>query len=198
MDAAETAAADDGGWLRQSRIHGDGLAFWCPPARFRQARCPVPQDHARRRTQPISALRHHFRSWPGLMTAVRTWHRPSAAPSMASAPTHPRSQPSRSRVSAIASQFVEYFGVGHGSGVCESGFPPNCPHKITPWVLHDAGNQAWNLTLGNYEEDYPVGLLNTAQIAAVPEPSIYALMLAGLSGFARSVRRGPRRHQGIG
>jgi hypothetical protein len=51
--------------------------------------------------------------------------------------------------------FTDYFGVGHGSGPCISGQPPACPHLDTPWVLRDAANVAWNLTLGNYEEDYP-------------------------------------------
>jgi hypothetical protein len=104
-----------------------------------------------------------------------------------------------------ATAFVDYFGVGHSSGVCESGFPPNCPHRVTPWVLRDAGDQAWNLTLANYEEDYPVahtpgatvGPLNTAQITAVPAPASLALMAAGMlggwSGAARAVRRRPRR-----
>jgi len=96
--------------------------------------------------------------------------------------------------------FTDYFGVGHSSGVCLSGTAPDCPHAITPLVLHDAGNVAWNLTLGNFEEDYPdahtpgapVGPLNTAQITAVPEPSTYALMLPGITGLAWAVRRRQR------
>ena len=65
------------------------------------------------------------------------------------------------------------------------------PHAITPWVLHDSSNLAWNLTLGNYLEDYPVahspgalvGPVNTAQILAVPvpEPATYGLMLVGIA-----------------
>jgi hypothetical protein len=94
--------------------------------------------------------------------------------------------------------FGDYFGVGHGSGVCITGSAPACPHLFTPWVLHDSANVAWNLTLGNYEEDYPVahtpgatvGPLNSAAIlSAVPEPSTYALMLAGLLGIASLRRR---------
>lgn len=93
--------------------------------------------------------------------------------------------------------FGDFFGVGHGSGVCLSGSPPACPHAVTPLVLHDAGNVAWNLTLGNFELDYPdahtpgadVGPLNSAQIISVPEPSTYGLMLAGLSVLAWVARR---------
>jgi len=94
--------------------------------------------------------------------------------------------------------FTDYFGVGHGSGPCISGNPPACPHLDTPWVLRDSANAAWNLTLGNYEEDYPalhpgsaattVGALNTAVITAVPEPATVGLMLAGLAGVGAMVR----------
>ena len=99
--------------------------------------------------------------------------------------------------------FTNFFGVGHASGVCVPGSvlpPPDCENVVTPLVLHDAGNVAWNLTLGNFEVDYPVahtpgaeiGPLNTAQIVAVPEPSTYALMLAGLAGLAWVARRRSR------
>jgi len=52
-------------------------------------------------------------------------------------------------------------------------------------------NALWNLTLRNYEEDYPiahapgdtVGPLNTAAInAAVPEPSTWTMMILGFAG----------------
>jgi hypothetical protein len=93
--------------------------------------------------------------------------------------------------------FGDFFGVGHASGVCSSGSPPECPHEVTPLVLHDANDVTWNLTLGNFEVDYPVahtegasvGPLNTAQIVAVPEASTYALMLGGLAGMALVIRR---------
>lgn len=92
--------------------------------------------------------------------------------------------------------YTNYFGVGHGSGVCLTGSPPACPHAVTPWVLHDPSGAAWNLTLGNFEEDYPVahtpgamiGPLNTAVIVAVPEPSTWVLMLGGLLAVAAGRR----------
>jgi len=93
--------------------------------------------------------------------------------------------------------FTDFYGVGHASGVCTSGGPPGCPHAVTPLVLRDAGNMAWNLTLGNFEIDYPVahstgagvGPLDTAQIVAVPEPSTYGMMLGGLTVLAWATRR---------
>jgi len=98
--------------------------------------------------------------------------------------------------------FTDYYGVGHSSGVCASGSPPVCPHVVTPWLLHDPSNVAWNLFIGNYEEDYPalhegsrsevVGALNTAAIVAVPEPATVLLMLGGLAGVGARLRR--RKH----
>jgi hypothetical protein len=87
--------------------------------------------------------------------------------------------------------FTSYYGVSHGSGPCTSGGPPVCPRVDIPWVLHDPSNALWNLTLRNYEEDYPiahapgdtVGPLNTAAInAAVPEPSTWTMMILGFAG----------------
>jgi hypothetical protein len=91
--------------------------------------------------------------------------------------------------SLVPTVFTEPVGVGHASGVCTSGRPPECPREITPLVLRDASNIAWNLTLGNYEVDYPVQPINAAQIIAVPEPSTYGLMLAGLGSVGWVVRR---------
>jgi hypothetical protein len=96
--------------------------------------------------------------------------------------------------------FTDYYGVGHGSGPCISGSAPACPHCAIAWVLHDPSNALWNLTLGNYEEDYPVvhpltlggvvGPLNTAAInavnAAVPEPSTWAMMILGFAGGGKA------------
>ncbi len=85
--------------------------------------------------------------------------------------------------------FTGYYGVGYGSGVCIQGTGANCTmNAITPLVLHDAASNAFSLTLGNYDEDYPalhdpgvliVGPLNSAALVAVPEPG--TLPLAGLS-----------------
>lgn len=95
----------------------------------------------------------------------------------------------------------DYYGVGHGSGVCLSGSPPACPHAVTPWVLRDGSNVVYSLTLGNFDEDFPVahtpgaliGPLNSAQILAasapVPEPAAYLTVVAGLLGLAWSRRK---------
>lgn len=70
-----------------------------------------------------------------------------------------------------------------------------------PLVLHDKSNVVFDLTLGNYDEDYPVvhdptvpnmvGPLNSAELVAVPEPGTWALAgvsLAALLGFLRRRR----------
>lgn len=85
--------------------------------------------------------------------------------------------------------FGDFAGAGHSSGTCITGMPPNCPHNVTPVVLRDAGNVAWNLTLAFYSKDYPQEGLNTAVLAAVPEPSTYALMLAGLGALGWAARQ---------
>lgn len=93
--------------------------------------------------------------------------------------------------------FGDFFGVGHASGLCVTGAPPACPHAVTPWLLHDANNVAWNLTLGSFELDYPVAhtpgagvtTLNTAEILAVPEPATAGLMMAGLVALGIALRR---------
>ena len=92
-------------------------------------------------------------------------------------------------VSALTpTTFGDYVGVGHASGLCSSGSPPECPHQVTPLVLRDASQRSWNLTLGNYELDPPNQALNSARIVAVPEPTTYGLMLAGLGGLMLAKR----------
>lgn len=88
----------------------------------------------------------------------------------------------------VPTTFAEFVGVGHSSGVCSSGRPPDCPHLVTPLVLRDASDSAWSLTLGSFEMDLPEQPLNTAQIIAIPEPTSAGLLLAGL-GFVLLARR---------
>ena len=88
----------------------------------------------------------------------------------------------------VPTVFTGYRGVGHSSGTCSSGAPPNCPHNIQPIVLRDAANDPWNLTLAFYSLDPPFQAINTAQIVAVPEPASYALLFGGL-GLLGLVRR---------
>ena len=111
--------------------------------------------------------------------------------------------PNFSAATITPTVFTNYFGVGYGSGVCLNGTGGNCMlNAITPLVLHDAANDAFDLTLGNYEEDYPTvhdptspnipGPLNSAELVATPEPGTCALAglsLAALVGFVRR-RRG--------
>lgn len=91
-----------------------------------------------------------------------------------------------------ATTFTGFVGAGHSSGTCMSGSPPMCPHNVTPVVLRDAGNTAWNLTLANFEGDLPAERMNMAAIAAVPEPATYGLMIAGLGllAWVARARRG--------
>ncbi len=98
--------------------------------------------------------------------------------------------------------FTGYFGVGYGSGVCLKGTGGNCMlNAITPLVLQDAAKNLFDLTLGNYDEDYPVihdptsgsilGPLNSAELVATPEPGTSALAglsMAALAGFVRRRR----------
>lgn len=99
-----------------------------------------------------------------------------------------------------ATTFTDYNGVGYGSGVCLQGTGGDCQlNAITPFLLH-SGNQAFDLTLGNYEEAYPggsdVGMgipgpLNQAELIAVPEPGTLgaaAAALVTMFGLARRRR----------
>ena len=94
-------------------------------------------------------------------------------------------------VSALTgTTFTGYNGVGYGSGVCLQGTGGNCQQNaVTPFVLHDSANNAWSLTLGNYEEAYPggadagtapAGPLNSVQIVAIPEPGTLGIAGAAL------------------
>jgi len=100
-----------------------------------------------------------------------------------------------------ATVFTGYNGVGYGSGVCLQGTGGACSlNAVTPLILHNANNQTFALTLGNFAESYPVarpgtadltGPLNSAQIVALPEPAAFTLLglgLAGLVAFARPRR----------
>lgn len=102
--------------------------------------------------------------------------------------------------------YTDYYGVGHSSGPCIAGNSSACPHSVVAWVLHDPSNAVWSLALGNYEEDYPVahtpgaliGPLNTAAInAAVPEPSIWAMMILGFAGVGFMAYRRSRKDNGL-
>ena len=98
--------------------------------------------------------------------------------------------------------FTGYFGVGYGSGVCLEGTGGDCKlNAITPLVLHDSAGGVFDLTLGNYDEDYPVihdpsspnllGPLNSAELVPTPEPgtcTLAGLSLASLMAFARRRR----------
>ncbi len=88
----------------------------------------------------------------------------------------------------VPTEFTGYRGVGHSSGVCSSGTPPACPHLVTPIVLRDASDTAWNLTLANYAMDPPDQPVNTARIVGVPEPASSLLILTGLSVLGVSFR----------
>ncbi len=98
-----------------------------------------------------------------------------------------------------STEFTGYYGVGYASGICILGNPANCQqNEITPLRLFDSNNTEWALTLGNYDEDYPVihdpnstnilGPLNSAQLQVIPEPGALYLVGTGLVvllGFAR-------------
>ena len=97
--------------------------------------------------------------------------------------------------------FQNYWGVGYGSGVCVSGTSgASClQNAITPIVLRDSSNNAYALTLGNFEQDYPalhdptsstsVGPLNEAALIATPEPATWALAVAGVALIASVARK---------
>ncbi len=110
--------------------------------------------------------------------------------------------PGFSASSITPTVFTGYYGVGYGSGVCTVGTGGNCTvNAVSPIRLTNSSNQLYSLTLGNYDEDYPVvhdpnnpaavGPLNSASLSSVPEPATWSLAGAGflaLAGFARRRR----------
>jgi PEP-CTERM motif len=102
---------------------------------------------------------------------------------------------------------ANYFGVGVASGPCPGASsngvcqPPGTPNDVVP-IPVDGG--LYSLTLGNYSltnpkyEDFPgipPSTFNpipfTATLTAVPEPSTWAMLVAGFAGLAAAgtVRR---------
>ncbi len=110
------------------------------------------------------------------------------------------SSPNFTAAKITPTTFGGYWGVGYGSGVCLQGTGGNCSdNAVTPLVLQNGAGLMFNLTLGNYNEDYPVahspstpvGALNSASLTATPEPGTCALAglaFAAIIGFAK--RRG--------
>lgn len=101
--------------------------------------------------------------------------------------------PDFSASNIVPTVFTGYSGVGYGSGVCLQGTGGNCQlNAVTPFVLRGPSGGLFSLTLGNFEEDYPVihdatspnilGPLNTAQLVATPEPATVGLTLSALLG----------------
>jgi hypothetical protein len=102
----------------------------------------------------------------------------------------------------VSTVYTGYQGVGYGSGICLQGTGGACQvNAVTPLVLHDGLGAAFNLTLGNFEEDYPtvhdpnspniVGPLNTAELVATPEPATFGLAVLALAAcglFRRKAR----------
>lgn len=88
--------------------------------------------------------------------------------------------PNFTAANIVPTVFTGYNGVGHGSGICLQGTGGDCQlNAITPLVLHN-GASTFNLTLGNYDEDYPEGALNTAELIATPEPATFGLAALAL------------------
>lgn len=87
----------------------------------------------------------------------------------------------------VTTTFTKYVGVGYGSGP-DIGAGPT----VVPIPLSDATGKSYLLTLGNYDQEFTNGLLNTAQLEAVPEPdnSIAMLLLLGLTGISLLGSRG--------
>ena len=110
------------------------------------------------------------------------------------------SSPNFTAAKITPTTFGGYWGVGYGSGICLQGTGGNCSvNAVTPLILQDVEGMKFNLTLGNYNEDYPVahspstpvGALNSASLTATPEPGTCALAglaFAAMIGFAKRRR----------
>ena len=90
-----------------------------------------------------------------------------------------------------ATVFTGYTGVGYGSG------PPTDPtrtnHAVVPILLTGTGGNVYDLTLGNYDEEFADGgVQNTARLANAPVPeasSVVSLALLFALGLGTVVVR---------
>ncbi|MDQ6612363.1 MAG: hypothetical protein M3Y64_08015 [Gemmatimonadota bacterium] len=79
----------------------------------------------------------------------------------------------------VPTTYTGFSGVGVASGICTLGPPDNClANAITPIPMTFA-NQAYSLTLGNYDQDPSPGFSYSVSIAAVPEPNSFLLVAVG-------------------
>jgi hypothetical protein len=97
----------------------------------------------------------------------------------------------------VPTTYGSYFGVGFGSGICAGGPGSGVDCATTPIPLN---GDLFQLTLGTYDLENPsngVPILPvptppnfqndnffSASLTAVPEPSTWAMMLAGFAGLA--------------
>lgn len=87
----------------------------------------------------------------------------------------------------VPTVFTGYNGAGVSAGI-GCGIGPVC--TPAPISLTSSGGQAWSLQLGNRIEFTAAGApLNTASIAAVPEPATWSLMIAGFGLVGIGLRR---------
>lgn len=96
--------------------------------------------------------------------------------------------PPFSAAQLVTTTFTNYVGVGYGSGPASRSVS-----TVVPIPLSDATGKSYLLTLGNYDEEFANGVLNTAQLEAVPEPdnNIAMLLGLGLTGISLLSCRGP-------